>query len=186
MPQQRAVARYGAVAQGFHWIVVLLMIGLLVTDSLREGAPKGSDLRTQWLNLHMSLGVLVFLLTIARLGWRRVVPPPAPVPGPHWAELGAHTGHVLLMLSTLLIPVFGYLRIASKDRAADFFGNPIPSLVGDMPWLHDAMKIFHGEPMEIYLFALVGVHVAAALWHQLVLGDGVLSRMLPWGAAERA
>jgi len=179
MPNKSSSARYGFVAQGFHWLVVLLIVGLLVTDSLREGAPKGSDLRMQWLDVHMTLGISVFLVTIARIVWSRVVPPPAPVPAPRWSMLAAHAAHLLLNLSTLLIPVFGYLRIASKDRAADFFGMQIPSLVGDMPWLHSLMRYFHGEPMEVYLYLLVGLHVAAALWHQYVRRDGVLLRMLP-------
>lgn len=182
MSERSSSARYGFVAQGFHWVVVLLIIGLFVTDSLRDGAPKGSDIRTQWLNLHMSLGVMVFLVTIARIAWARAVPPPALPPAPRWSMLAAHAAHLLLRLSTLLIPVFGYLRIASKDRAADFFGLQIPSVVGDSPWLHDLMKIFHGEPMEMYLYVLVGLHVAATLWHQFVRKDGLLLRMLPWPA----
>lgn len=168
------------VAQGFHWLVVLLIVGLLVSDSLRDGAPKGSDLRTYWLNLHMSVGILLFFVTIARIGWGRLVP--SPVPAPQRSMYAARAAHGLLMLSTLLIPVFGYLRVASKGRAADFFGAQIPSVVGDMPWLHSLMKVFHGEPMELFLYALVGLHVAAALWHQYALHDGTLNRMLPWGA----
>lgn len=31
------------------------------------------------------------------------------------------------------------------------------------------------------LFALAGLHVLAALWHQYVRRDGVLQRMWPWG-----
>jgi cytochrome b561 len=30
------------------------------------------------------------------------------------------------------------------------------------------------------LFALIGIHAAAALFHGLILRDGVLQRMLPW------
>jgi superoxide oxidase len=43
------------------------------------------------------------------------------------------------------------------------------------------MRIFHGQPTEVYLYLLIGLHVAAALWHQYFRRDGVLLRMLPWG-----
>ena len=78
MSKAPSVQRYDLITQLFHWSVVVLMVGLLVTDSLREGAPKPSDIRTEWLNLHMSLGILLFFVVIARLGWSRRVGKPDP------------------------------------------------------------------------------------------------------------
>jgi cytochrome b561 len=178
----QTAARYGLIAQGFHWLVALLIVGLLVTDSLREAAPKDSEAAATWLHLHMSLGMLVFLVAVARIGWAKLVPPPPPVLAPRWSTTAAVAAHVLLNLATLLIPIFGYLRVASKGRTADFFGVQIPSLIGDQPWLHDLMRIAHGFPMEVFLYALVGLHVAAAIWHQYERHDGALARTLPWGA----
>lgn len=186
MSLDSSLKRYTPISQLFHWVVVLLIIGLLVTDSLREGAPKPSDLRTEWLNLHMSLGILLFLVVIARILWTRLTPQPAPVPGARWTQVAAQAAHGLLNLATLLIPIFGFLRVSSKDRAADFFGIQIPSVTGDLPWLNDWMHVFHGEPMEVALYALIALHVAAALWHQWIKRDGTLTRMLPWGEVERA
>ena len=180
-----ALKRYTPISQLFHWTVVLLIVGLLVTDSLREAAPKPSDLRTEWLNLHMSIGILLFLVVIARILWTRLTPQPAPVPGARWTQVAALVAHGLLNLATLLIPIFGYLRVASKGRTADFFGLQLPSLTGDLPWLNDWMHVFHGEPMEVALYALITLHVVAALWHQWIKQDGTLTRMLPWGEVDR-
>lgn len=177
--------RYSPISQLFHWVVVALIIGLLVTDSLREGAPKPSDIRTEWLHLHMSLGILLFMVVIARILWARLTPQPGPVPGARWVQIAAVAGHGLLNLATLLIPIGGYLRAASKGRAADFFGIQIPSVTGELPWLNDAMHIFHGEQMELALYTLIGIHVVAALWHQYYKHDGTLARMLPWGEGGR-
>lgn len=179
MSQDIKVERYGLVAQAFHWLVALLLLGLFVTNSIREAVPDDSEL--YWLKLHMSLGILVFLVTLARIGWRKLVPPPALLGAPKWSQLAANGAHVLLNLSTLMVPIFGYLRVASKDYAADFFGIQIPSITGEMQGLHEIMEgLFHGEPMEIFLYVLIGLHVAAALWHQYVLKDNGLRRMLPW------
>lgn len=173
--------RYDLVSQLFHWAVVALLIGLIVADLLREGAPKPSDLRTGYLNLHVSLGMLLFVVVLARIGWSRLVGAPDPLPGPRVAQLAGKGIQILLNLATLLIPISGFLRLASKDRAADFFGLfQIPSPIGEAPWLNDLMHIFHGEPMEILIYTLVGVHVAAALWHQYGIRDHALERMLPW------
>lgn len=182
MNQNPSLQRYNLLSQLFHWSVVALIVGLIITDTLREGAPKPSDIRTEWLNLHESLGVLLFLIVIARILWARISPQPAPLPGAQWTLMAAKLTHLVLNLATLLIPITGYLRaVSKKDRVVDFFGTPLPSLIGDSPWLNDVMHIFHGEPMEITLYVLVGLHVAAALWHQYILRDGALERMLPWG-----
>lgn len=179
MNQDAKIERYGLVAQGFHWLIVLLLVGVFVTNSVRESVPE--DAEAYWRNIHMSLGILIFLVTIARLGWRRLVPPPEMLDAPKWSLLAANLAHVLLNLSTLLIPIFGYLRVASKGYAADFFGVEIPSIIGDWPFLHEIMeKFFHGEPMELFLYTLIALHVAAALWHQYVRKDNALHRMLPW------
>ncbi|MBK1648936.1 cytochrome b [Rhabdochromatium marinum] len=172
--------KYGLVAQAFHWLVALLLLGLLITNVLRSSAAEGSDAFMFWLGLHMSFGILVFVLTFARIFWAKFTPPPELLDAPQWSVLAAKAAHVLLNLSTLVIPVFGYLRIASKDIPANFFGLPVPSLVGEQPWLHHVMEIFHGTPMAIYLVSLVGLHIAAALWHQYVRKDHALERMLPW------
>jgi superoxide oxidase len=182
MNQTVAPQRYNLLSQLFHWSVVLLIIGLIVTDSLRGEAPKDSDLRLQWLHLHESLGMLLFLVAVARILWSRISTPPAPIDAPQWSLIAAKLTHLLLNLATLLIPVFGYLRVISKDgRVAEFFGTQVPSLIGASPQINDAMHVFHGEPMEFFLYSLIGLHVAAALWHQYGRRDGALLRMLPWG-----
>jgi len=182
MNQTTAPLRYNTLSQLFHWSVVLMLVGLVVTDSLRDGAPKESALRTEWLHLHESIGILLFLVVIARILWSRLSPQPAPLPAPQWSLIAAKLTHLLLNLATLLIPVFGYLRVVSKEgRFADFFGTQLPSLVAPSAQLNEAMHIFHGEPMEFFLYSLVGLHVAAALWHQYARRDGTLERMLPWG-----
>lgn len=181
MSQTASVQRYNSLSQLFHWVVAVLIVGLIVTDTLREGSPKDSIERTQWLHLHMSLGILLFGVAIVRIGWSRLTPRPAPVPGARWTQVSAQAAHVLLNLATLLIPVFGYLRVVSKGRTVEFFGTQLPSLIGESPKLNDLMHIFHGEPMELVLYSLLGLHILAALWHQYFLRDRTLERMLPWG-----
>jgi superoxide oxidase len=182
MNRTPAVQRYNLLSQLFHWSVVVLIIGLLVTNTLRGEAPKDSDLRLQYLNLHMSLGILLFFVAIARIAWSRLARQPDPVPGTRWTQVSAKIVHVALNLATLLVPISGYLRVASKDRVADFFGLvQIPSLTGNVPELNEIMHTVHGEPMEVFFYVVIGLHIVAALWHQYIRRDGALERMLPWG-----
>jgi cytochrome b561 len=175
--------RYSIVSQLFHWVVAALLFAMLGTNLLREMAEKESLARTEWLNLHMSLGILLFVIVILRLFWTKTAYQPAPLPGLWITRMLAKAAHVLLNLATLLVPIGGYLRIASKNVPADFFGTPIPSIVGDMPWLHDIAKIGHGSYMEYFFYVLISLHILAALWHQYVRKDGALDRIVPWGKA---
>ncbi|WP_295452644.1 cytochrome b [uncultured Thiodictyon sp.] len=181
MSENPSLTRYNLLSQIFHWTVVVLMIGLFVTDSLREGAPKDTPERLAFLNLHMSFGISLFVVVIFRILWSRISDQPAPVPGARWTQVSAKVVHLLLNIATLVVPVFGYLRAASKPRPIEFFGTELPNLIGKAPGVNDAMHIFHGEPMAIFFYVVIGLHVAAALWHQWAKRDGTLSRMLPWG-----
>jgi cytochrome b561 len=185
MTESSSAARYNLFSQFFHWFVAILLFALLGTNLLREMAEKGSAARTDWLNLHMSLGILLFGIVILRLLWTRISWQPAPL-GPAITRLLAKVAHVLLNLATLLVPIGGYLRIASKDVPADFFGTPVPSLIGEQPWLHDIAKIGHGPYMEVFFLVLITLHVLAALWHQYLLHDGAIDRMVPWGKTIRS
>ena len=181
MNQNPSLQRYNLLSQLFHWLVAALIVGLIVTQKLHVAAPEASESAVWWIKLHISLGMLVFVAVIARILWAKVSPQPAPLPGEPLIQMAAKLTHLALNFATLLIPIFGYLRVVSKGRVAEFFGTPLPSLIGESPWINDLMHILHGEPMEIALYALVGLHVAAAIWHQYIIRDGSLERMLPWG-----
>jgi cytochrome b561 len=181
MSDTQPIRRYGIVAQLFHWVVAALLFAMLGTNLLREMAEKESAARTEWMNLHMSLGILLFGIVILRLIWTKRTPQPEPLPGRWITRVLAKATHVLLNLATLLVPIGGYLRIASKDLPADFFGTPIPSIVGDLPWLHKIASVGHGPYMEVFFYALIGLHILAAIWHQYILKDGAIDRIVPWG-----
>lgn len=181
MTQTQSIQRYNLLSQLFHWIVAALLVALIVTQKMHVAEPDASE-RAVWLiKLHISLGMLVFMVTIARIAWAKISPQPAPVVGEAWTQLAAKVAHLALNIATLLIPISGYMRVVSKGRVAEFFGTPLPSLIGESSWINDVAHIFHGEPMEIALYVLVGLHVAAAIWHQYIVRDGALERMLPWG-----
>ena len=80
-------------------------------------------------------------------------PPPESEPAP--LRLAAHLGHMALYALMVLMPVSG---------AVAWFGT-----VEAAAEVHEAMK-----PA---MLILVLVHVAAALWHQFWLKDGLMLRM---------
>src|SRR5579862_333518 len=60
--------RYGLTAIVLHWISALLIVVVGILGLLHDNWPK----RTQgfWINVHATLGLLVWALVIVRVSWR--------------------------------------------------------------------------------------------------------------------
>ena len=176
MPTISDVTGYTPLAKTFHWIIAALMALMFITIWIREETERDSPERAFWTDAHTSLGILIFVLTIARLATR--LPAPPPLERSELANKAAKAIHGLLYLVTVLVPVSGFLRMTAKDRVTNFFGIGIPSPTGDAPSVYAVGKALHSEPMEYIVLALIAAHVAAALWHHFIMRDATLRRMM--------
>lgn len=171
---------YGAVAKGLHWSVVgLLAVQFTVAwtmPAIRRGTqPEGL------IGLHLSFGIAIMLLAALRLFWRLHRPVPLVAEGvPWWQHRAAQLTHAALYLSIFLVPMLGWANASARGWKITVFE------LFRLPPVWPAGSAFgRGELGDIHvwstyaLLGLVGVHVLAALYHHLWLGDRVLSRMLP-------
>jgi cytochrome b561 len=171
--------RYNRGARLFHWLIALMIAGMFLTNTMRESYERGSALRDGWLVAHASLGISIFILTLARIIWRLTSKVPAPVPGSPLLHLGARLGHLALYGFTFCLPLTGFLRLTSSGATIPLYGLiPVPSPTGKNDTLHKLAALFHNDLWMNLLLALIALHVAAALFHQFVLKDGTLRRML--------
>jgi cytochrome b561 len=77
------------------------------------------------------------------------------------------------------MPVTGYLSVIAGGYPMNFFGLfDVPRLVAKSEALAKFTETAH-LTLQYAVYALVLVHVAAALHHHLVRQDGVLRRMWP-------
>lgn len=176
--------RYDPVSQSLHWITALAVIAAYAIGLGREALPKG-DLRTALLSLHMSLGMLVMGLTMARITWRSTLA--RPIETSHFplkpAEMAAKLVHLGLYAAMMALPMMGLLSAWLKGRVVSFFGLVyLPSPFALDPALGKGLENAH-ELAGHVMMALAGLHALAAIGHQYILKDGTLSRMLPGRAA---
>ena len=176
---QNTAERWGSVQIALHWIVAALILLIqvpagLVMDNLSPGA-----LQNTLYTLHKQVGLLVFLLAIARIVWRARYPVPLlPRDLPAWQIGLARTSHLLLYLLLFALPVSGYLYTSLGG-----FPVPVP-FVGDIGKLLPVNKpvaavfetIHVGATYLLYVTALL--HVAGALQHHLVRKDGIMRRIV--------
>jgi superoxide oxidase len=79
----------------------------------------------------------------------------------------------------LVQPVTGLGNVLFHGRSFSLFIWEMPALLAPDPAVRSLFVKAH-ELGAKALMVLIGLHAGAALFHGLVLRDGVLQRMLPW------
>ena len=173
-------ARYSAVAIALHWVIaigILFMIGL-------GWNMDGSERLYQ---LHKSIGITILLLTVARIVWRLMNPPPAlPDEMKSWEKALSHGVHIAFYGLMILMPLSGWLLVSTSyefDVPTVLYG-----LVSwpDLPGVgflaneggHGTVQFVHSKLAWVAI-GLLGLHVAGAVKHELSAEEGVLKRMIP-------
>ena len=174
---------YSATARFFHWIIALLVAVMAVTGFAM--VYRGKDLNI-WDSLtnnlystHKALGLVVLALVVLRLLYRLIVGRPSDEATiTPFQRFASHTVHWSLYVLLIAIPIGGWLGV-SLFPALDVFGLfQIPALTAPDKALSEQVLWVHGLAAYI-LLGLVAIHIAAALYHHIIRGDGVLVRMLP-------
>ena len=171
---------YGPVARAVHWTVAALAFVVVGLGWAMTGAPRGGDSRELLLFLHRSVGLLILALMAFRIVWRLTHPPP-PFPSgfPRLEAAAAHADHALLYILFVVMPLTGLLNAAAAGHEVSFFGLfAIPPLLPQDPRLSQIAVSMHLAG-QFVVYALVAIHVAAALTHRFVRRDRILDRMLP-------
>lgn len=134
------------------------------------------------LNQHVRIGLLILSLMILRLLWRFARnPPPLPQELPWWQHRVAKGVHLLLYLTLFILPLSGYVLWAWIGRQLDWFGLfSIPILfVGGEDEMWRSIAGYTHSYAGFVLIALLLTHIGAALWHEFVKRDRLISeRML--------
>jgi len=179
MPLRNTAEAYGSLAKFLHWAIVLLIVPQYFIAEAADELPDGLE-KLQLINWHKSLGMLVLLLALARIGWKvmnRGMPGPIGAP---WQRKAAAAGHGLLYLLILAQPLSGWVMSSAANYPVTLFGwFQFPALVAENHDLHETLEEVH-EVLFFLMVAVAVVHIFAALYHHFLLKDGVLRRMLPF------
>lgn len=176
--------RYDALARACHWLTVALLLAIIPLGLVMGGVPRG-PLQDGCFVTHESLGLTVLGLTVLRLAWRLAQPTPRPATLTRLERRASGIVHALLYLVLFLMPITGYLFITWRGIGLHYFGLvEVPALLAPAkPRAALALLVHTTLPWAIY--ALVALHVGAALHHHFLRRDDVLWRMLPWPARRR-
>ena len=177
------VARYTPVAILLHWVLGLSILGLFGVGVYMTDLPF-SPWRLKLYNWHKWAGVTILVLSVVRLLWRLTHRPPALPPlvtlaMPAWQIRAYHATHHLMYALFLIVPLIGWAYSSAAGFPVVWFGQiPLPDLLPVNKEFAALIKPLH-EISAVALVGLAGLHIAAALKHQLIDRDGLLQRMLP-------
>lgn len=170
--------RYTPLAQLLHWLVFLLFVTQYSLATTIDVVGRGSFEDFLYAT-HKSIGLTLLLLVFVRIWWRRNHPPPPDnLPYPQWQKRAATATHHLLYVAMVVMPVSGYVFVMAGGYGATLFGLPVPDLIGKWEALGDLAEEVHAITGWI-IGALLCMHIGAALYHQVMLKDNLISRMLP-------
>jgi cytochrome b561 len=168
------VKRYHPALIALHWLLALAIIGMFafgsfVLDDMENTEPGKASL----LSLHLIGGIVILALTVVRLVVRIAKSRPAPMPGSRGAQMLSTGIQHLSYTLTVLIVVSGLMLAFKADLFAILFSHTgtLPKDFED----YSAHEV-HGYLADA-LMAVVALHVAGALKHQLVLKNNIMSRM---------
>lgn len=172
--------RYHPALVGLHWLVAALILVMLLVGYTRLGATPNDEAKIQILSLHMPIGITIVALTVIRFVVRLATKKPAPATAGHplLDKIGGIT-HYMLYLAALGMGISGMGISALAGLPAIVFERS-GSLPADFAAFPPA--IGHGF-LGFVLSGLIVLHVGAALYHQFIRKDGLLSRM--WFGSEK-
>lgn len=172
-------ARYGAVAQAFHWVTAILVLVAFIYGpggSEERVYSAARDIKRQ---LHETLGAAVFALVILRVLWRLVDTRPDPPGVPPWMGTASRAVQVALYLLMFALPLTAITGAWLEGHPLTFLGG-----VEIAPWLEKSHALgkriakVH-EWLGDAIMWLAGFHALAGLYHHFVMRDGVLVSMAP-------
>ena len=168
------VSRYHPLLVVLHWILAVLVIAALALGALvMAKIPNTDPMKVEALRSHLIGGTLILVLMLGRLVLRlRTEHPAAASAGHPLLDRIAWLSHRLLYVAAIGMPVSGLILALQSHLPWILFGGD--KLPADF-WVYSFRTVHYA--LSRMLMVLIALHVAGALYHTLLLRDGLLRRM---------
>jgi cytochrome b561 len=167
---------YDLKTRTLHWLSAALVLALWLAGEFLDVFPKGTP-RITVRSLHISFGLILGLLLAYRIWWRNHGGIQLPAPEGFQYARQAHLAHQVLYGVIALMVITGIALV--WIRGDNLFNMlTVPAFdPGNKELRHNAKEVHGWIANGLLLGALA--HALMALWHQRVLKDGLILRMLP-------
>jgi len=177
-PEIRPEQRFKPIQRLLHWLMAICILAMLFigVGMVSTIAPKYLTL----VQIHKPLGIAILVLALIRLAVRaRYGAPALPLDLPEPMKLAAELSHYALYGLMIAMPLIGWgMMSAAAYPVVLYPGWDLPPILPQSDRLHALLWDAHYY-LAFAFFALILLHIAAALFHALVRRDGVFEAMAP-------
>ena len=167
-------ARYQPMQITMHWLTVILVFAAFIAGKSMSQLPNDTA-KLMPLAIHMSIGILTLVVLVIRFVARTRLPKPAhAATGSAFLDWLGKAVHYALYVLVFSMAITGISLSMQVGLAPIVFGGSGTLLPVD--FYDFTARMLHGF-IAPALLILVLLHVGAALYHQFVLKDNLLSRM---------
>jgi cytochrome b561 len=176
--------RFTAWQRVLHWVMAACILAMLFI-----GVGMVSTIKPTYLTLvsiHKPLGSAILVLALVRLALRlRYGAPSLPADLPEPMKLAAVGSHYALYALMIGMPLIGWGMLSAASYPIVLFGGlHLPAILPQSDSLHTLLWDAHFY-LAFAFFALILLHVAAALFHALVRRDGVFEAMASVSSTDK-
>jgi cytochrome b561 len=170
--------RFTPIQRLLHWLMAICILTMLFV-----GVGMVSTIKPKYLTLvsiHKPLGIAILALALIRLAVRlRYGAPLLPADLPKPMKLAAYLSHYALYVLMIGMPLLGWGMLSAAAYPVVLIGGiHLPAILPQSDRLHTLLWDAHFY-LAFLFFAVILLHVAAALFHALVRRDGVFDAMAP-------
>jgi len=130
--------------------------------------PSESWVRTGYVVVHKTIGIIILGLVITRIIWnRRSKRPELDSSLKPLDRKLAHKAHILLYVLMVAIPVTGYFMTSFHGYPSYFFMLKIPTFVPESG-IYQVWGLFHKYLLQYLLYLVLGAHILGVLKHHFI------------------
>jgi cytochrome b561 len=175
-----APLEFDPVIKLLHWLTLFLIVTVFALAFSVDRVPTAEKVIV--LQLHRSVGLTIWVVTVGRLVWRQFARlPDWPADKSLVVRAMTNASENLLYSLLLIQPVLGLIHTNARgDRVNLFFLGSLPAVIGPDRAFSRQIHEVH-EMVGYALLGLIGLHAAAGLYHHFWRRDRTLMAMLPNG-----
>ena len=159
--------QYGLIARILHWTSVTLLLTLIVVASQFEEMLASPE-KLKLTALHSSVGLVFFLIMLARLTWRNVNHNPIKSYSiKSWQKLAAISLHRCIYVVLVAQCIAGIMMLITAGEPIRIFNLfELISVIEKNTLLNNFSLNTHLF-ISILIYPLLAIHISAAIYHQI-------------------
>ena len=180
MNESHQHTRYTLVAVFLHWLTFILLLLIYPAIEIAGVLAPGSELADSLENWHIAAGLALIPVVIVRfLIMRRTQSPAIVPPIAGWQSSLTQLVKKLLYLFLFVAPFSGWIFLSADGALISVGIIPIPAIAPESRGLADLAQTIHFFA-ALGGYALILIHVLAALAQHYLFRNNTLERMAPW------